>query len=60
MSYQEAVDLAGSISPALSVPTHYDMFGGNLEDPKHFVDYLRVKYPNLKAKICHYGEKVII
>lgn len=60
MSYQEAVDLAGSISPGLSVPTHYDMFGGNLEDPKHFVDYLRVKYPDLKAKICHYGEKVII
>ena len=58
MTYQEAVDLAGAIHPRVVVPTHYDMFAGNLEDPKLFVDYLNVKFPDLTAHVCRYGEKV--
>jgi len=58
MTYQEAVDLAGAINPRLTVPTHYDMFAHNLEDPQLFVDYANVKFPELKVMICEYGEKV--
>jgi L-ascorbate 6-phosphate lactonase len=58
MTYQEAVDLAGAIKPRLSVPAHYDMFAGNLEDPKNFVDFLDVKFPGLRVHVCRYGEKV--
>jgi len=58
MTYQEAVDLAGAIKPRLTIPTHYDMFAGNLEDPQLFLDYLRVKYPELRSRICRYGEQV--
>jgi L-ascorbate 6-phosphate lactonase len=33
MTYQEAADLAGTLSPRLTVPAHYDMFAGNRGDP---------------------------
>lgn len=46
MTYQEAVDLLGGLDVALSLPTHYDMFDFNGEDPTLFEDYMRVKYPN--------------
>lgn len=60
MTYQEAVDLAGTIEARLVVPTHYDMFAGNLEDPKRFTDYLIAKFPKLQAHICQYGERVLV
>jgi L-ascorbate 6-phosphate lactonase len=60
MTYQEAVDLAGAIEPRLVVPTHYDMFDGNLEDPTLFVDYLKVKFPQREAHICQYGERGLV
>ncbi len=53
MTYQEAVDLAGALRPRLVVPTHYDMFAGNSEDPELFVDYLDAKFP---GQACWVGE----
>ena len=58
MTYQEAVDLAGAIEPRLTIPTHYDMFSHNQEDPQLFVDYAQVKFPALNILVCPYGEKV--
>jgi len=60
MTYQEAVDLAGATEPRLAVPTHYDMFAHNQEDPQSFVDYANVKFPQLKVTICEYGTKVVL
>lgn len=58
MTYQEAVDLAGSIKPNLVVPSHYEMFTSNSEDPLLFVDYLNAKYPGIKCWIGNHGEMV--
>jgi len=58
MTYQEAVDLAGSVRPKLTVPGHYEMFAGNTEDPLLFADYLDAKYPGLKCWIGGHGEAV--
>ncbi len=55
MTYQEAVDLAGTLRPGLSVPTHFEMFAGNSEDPQLFIDYARVKYPALATQIPQHG-----
>lgn len=57
MTYQEAADLAGALQPRLTIPTHYDMFAFNQEDPTLFVDYMQVKYPSLKVRVCEYGER---
>ena len=51
MTYQEAVDLLGGLNVTLSVPTHYDMFDFNGEDPDRFADYLHVKYPDHRVWI---------
>ena len=55
MTYQEAADLAGILEPRLTVPTHYDMFPNNLEDPWLFTEYMRVKYPRLVTRIAKPG-----
>jgi L-ascorbate metabolism protein UlaG (beta-lactamase superfamily) len=55
MTFQEAADLAGAVRPGVTVCTHFDMFMGNLEDPRQFADYMRVKYPDLTAVIPEYG-----
>lgn len=58
MTYQEAADLAGALAPRLTVPTHFEMFPGNREDPQLFADYMRVKYPHLPTRIPEHGERV--
>jgi L-ascorbate metabolism protein UlaG (beta-lactamase superfamily) len=58
MTYQEAVDLAGTVKPGLVVPGHYDMFRFNGEDPQLFADYLEAKYPGLSYWIGKHGEMV--
>jgi len=58
LTYQEAVDLAGALRPRLVVPAHYDMFADNAGDVQAFVDYLRVKYPDVPARVCVPGEVV--
>ena len=55
MTYQEAADLAGGLEPGLVVPTHYDMFASNSEDPQKFTDYLDAKYPQLNYQIPNLG-----
>jgi L-ascorbate 6-phosphate lactonase len=60
MTFQEAVDLAGAIRPGLTVPAHFDMFAGNSEDPQAFVDYLRVKYPDLGTLVPKHGELILV
>ena len=44
MTFQEAVDLAGELSPGLTIPGHWDMFAGNPGDPEAFADYVDAKY----------------
>lgn len=58
MTYQEAVDLAGTLKPGLVVPSHYEMFDRNKEDPSLFADYISVKYPGVSYWIGDHGEKV--
>lgn len=60
MTFQEAADLAGEFGPRLVVPTHYDMFDGNLADPEEFRAYIEVKYPCLRAMVCQPGERVVL
>jgi len=60
MTYQEAVDLAGSIKPGVTVPTHFEMFTGNTENPQHFIDYIAVKYPHLKAQIPVHWQRTFV
>lgn len=60
MTFQEAVDLAGAVRPGLTVPTHWDMFDGNTENPELFMEYISVKYPDLRARIPVHGERVIV
>lgn len=60
MTYQEAVDLAGAVQPGMTVPTHFEMFDGNTENPQLFMDYIAVKYPNLKAQIPQHGVRTTL
>lgn len=60
MTYQEAVDLVGTLKPRLAVPGHYDMFEGNLGEPELFADYMDVKYPEVVYWIGDHGEAVVL
>ncbi len=60
MTYQEAVDLAGSSRPGLVIPGHFDLFAHNAEDPQKFGAYMQAKYPDQVFRICEPGERVLI
>ena len=60
MTYQEAVDLAGTLEVAYAIPGHYDMFAGNSGDPVAFAEYLRVKYPRVRPVYCRHGERMLL
>lgn len=60
MTYQEAVDLAGALCTRYVMPTHYDMFEGNLANVDDFTAYLAVKYPAVKAIVPGYGKLTAI
>lgn len=60
MTYQEAVDLAGTVKPLLAVPSHYEMITMNSENPKLFTDYMDVKYPGQKFWVGEHGEAVTV
>ena len=52
MTFQEAADLAGELSPGLTIPGHWDMFAMNPGDPEAFADYVDAKYgPRLPVHI---------
>ena len=59
MTYQEAVDLAGAVGVRLAIPSHWDMFKMNSEDPRKFADYLAVKFPRVRCLIPKHGERVL-
>jgi L-ascorbate 6-phosphate lactonase len=59
MTFQEAADLLGGLNVKLSVPDHYDMFDMNREDPKKFVDYVKVKYPGRRVWVGQPTERVV-
>ena len=59
MTYQEAVDLAGAIAPALTLPAHFDMFEGNRENPQQFIEYMRIKYPHLRTHLPEHGRRFL-
>ncbi len=58
MTYQEAVDLAGEVAPRVAVPAHFEMFTHNSEDPQRFVEYMRVKYPDVATVVPVHGRRV--
>ncbi len=60
MTYQEAVDLAGDVGARWAVPTHYDMFIGNQEDPTKFVRYMEVKFPEIRTWVGPAGARVVV
>lgn len=55
MTWQEAADLAGWSKTGMVIPAHYDMFEGNLADPEPFIDYVNVKYPDMKSRLTDPG-----
>jgi L-ascorbate 6-phosphate lactonase len=60
MTFQEAVDLAGSLRPGLTIPTHFEMFNGNTENPQLFMEYIEAKYPALNATVPIHGLATIV
>jgi L-ascorbate 6-phosphate lactonase len=60
MTYQEAVDLAGDVGVQWAVPTHYDMFIGNQEDPTKFVRYLEVNFPEIRTWVGPAGQREMV
>ena len=60
MDFREAVDLVGMVEPGLGIPSHYDMFKGNTEDPNEFIDYLETKYPGQKFWVGDHHTQVRI
>lgn len=60
MTFQEAVDLVGTLKPRLAVPGHYEMFNGNTADPQDFASYMDVKFPDVKYWIGEHGVPVVL
>lgn len=57
-TFQEAVELAGDLAVGLAVPSHYDMFIGNQENPARFVEFLKAKYPLVPCWVGPAGTRV--
>jgi L-ascorbate metabolism protein UlaG (beta-lactamase superfamily) len=57
-TFQEAAELAGELRPGVVVPSHYDMFIGNQEDPAKFVRFLEAKFPGVRSWVGKAGERV--
>lgn len=58
-TFQEAAELAGDLQPGLVVPSHYDMFVGNQEDPSKFTRFLEAKFPGVRHWVGKAGECVL-
>jgi L-ascorbate metabolism protein UlaG (beta-lactamase superfamily) len=59
MTYQEAGDLVGGLDVGLTVPTHYDMFAFNSEDPGLFIAYMKSRYPKYRVWVGNPTDKVV-
>lgn len=57
-TFQESAELAGELRTGLVVPSHYDMFLGNQEDPVKFVRFLEAKYPGVPSWVGKAGTRV--
>ena len=58
-SAREAADLAAAAGVRLLIPTHWDLFPGNAENPGHLFEYLARQHPE---QPCHYmarGERFV-
>jgi len=60
MTYQEAVDLAGSVRLKAAVPSHFGMFAFNNEAPSLFKEYLEFKHPGVRCVLPELGKAVEI
>lgn len=59
LSAREAADLAAAAGVRLLIPTHWDLFPANTENPGHLFEYLARAHPE---QPCHYmarGERFI-
>ena len=60
MNSREACWFASEINADLTIPLHYDMIGGNEENPLVFADYMERYYPEKKYHIFRLGERYIL
>ncbi|NUQ01057.1 MAG: MBL fold metallo-hydrolase [Armatimonadetes bacterium] len=60
LSFAEAADLVAPLPVGLAVPTHFDLFVNNSEDPTRFIDYLAAKYPAVPTWLGPAGEPVTV
>lgn len=60
MTFAEAADLVCQLPVGLAVPTHFDMFAGNSEDPLRFIDYVAAKYPGQRTWLGPAGQGVVV
>ncbi len=60
MTFAEAADLVAPLPVGLAVPTHFDMFTNNSEDPLRFTDYVAAKYPDQPTWLGPAGEPVTV
>lgn len=56
MTFREAVDLSRALGVRLLIPTHFDLFDFNSENPAFLVDYARRAAPELGLKVMVPGE----
>lgn len=60
MNSREACWFADEIGADMVIPLHYDMIGGNEENPLVFADYIERYYPKKKYHIFRLGERYIM
>ena len=60
MNSREACWFSAEVGADLTIPLHYDMIDGNLENPLIFADYMERYYPWKKYHIFRLGERYIL
>lgn len=60
LTFAEAADLVCMLPVGLAVPTHFDMFTGNSEDPTRFTEFVDAKYPGQATWLGPAGEPVVV
>ena len=56
LTYQEAAELSAQIKANLLIPTHFDLYDINGEDPAVFIAEIASQYPNQMYRIMKPGE----
>lgn len=60
MDSREACWFGAMTDADLIIPLHYDMIGGNEENPLVFADYMERLYPDRKYHIMRLGERMVL